>query len=713
MVLLLMASLGASTPSYAQASLTWGLVAPTQKIAPDVSSPPSQIDTLHAARGEYAPFQIFLHSPDSQAADITVSYPQDVVTLQLYAEQNLPLPTPNQTLFYARSFLSEASALPDALAPLPQALSVEGTSIVWAELFVLPDAAPGEYPLTVTVNGESQDITLVVYPVDMPQQGGVSVIVPLSVDWTLPTYANLLDIRTTAYHQMVNQSLLDHYLISGHLVGLPAKTDAGWDFSAFDAELAALPQGAQFLAPLPYDESRSRFLFNRTNGNPYRETDFSDADFVAELEAYFEALYTYLESQGRLDGAWLYPIDERAWVADEPWHDGVTGYTHLAEWTALIRQAGLRVIASGVTPAPYGDESLGWLPGEAVTDNVHVQIGWLDANPNHVTDWVQQQPDQRGASVYLNEYGDMVNMPAAIHRGFFWHIYGRDVHMLMGYAALEWVTDIFELVEDPLTDPELSPEFGYGVGALLYPNTSPSLRVKWLREGVEDSRLLDLYGETFGAEAAQAFALCLTPDKLSHQTPSVMLWDQAHQALLQALSDGVALDDSLCLPAPSNAESRPLFEFSEIPLGDWDVVSATIDYTDTGSLSVVFEDNEEELANIGYWLGRVDLRDWETLEVTVTNPSASFVGLDVGFSDIDGEYILLENGGILMAPEQTSTIRLDLATPPGETFNWQRVVYLTLEVNTRTEHVDSWNQLQEYQLATERTVIFEQFQLGR
>jgi hypothetical protein len=393
-------------------------------------------------------------------------------------------------------------------------------------------------------------------------------------------------------------------------------------------------------------------------------------------------------------------------------HGGPTLFERLAAWTKAARAAGLHVHASGVTPIPPGPD---WpLASEAVTDVTHVHLDIFDSAPDLFAQW-SQTPGHR-ASVYLNEYGDLIDMPASVQRGMIWHVYGRGVRDITGYAALEWVNEGYDLV-DPWTEPDkLYPQSGYGGGALIWPGPLPSIRLKLLREGVEDSRLLDLYDQQFGADAAQTFAACLTPGVLADQNPPADVWDTAHAALLEALVSNQLVTDDLCQQTTTYTREHVILDLENRggKLTEWEFTGAEGEIIEDGDnhlLSITFTDPEPEA---GYWFGEQNWSRWAALQIDVQNTSPYFAMLDVGLSDTTNHYTLLRNGAIWLGPNSTRTITLPLVQPinADERFDWSKVEYLSLQVNTVTEQTDISGETSIYLLGS-RTLVFDNFRLVR
>ncbi len=720
LIVLLGVGIGCEATRAQNVSLTWWLVGSTVKVLP-TTVPPAQPEadlTLHAARQEYAPFQIVLRADQIplKLRTLSVTYPDAYFELRFYIEQYVPLLHTPDPEIVSLARLAGAEAVPDGLRPLQGSFTVwtDQPTVLWADLYVRPEAPPGDHTLTLSIEGMGERRVIVrVYPVDLPSQSAVSVIIPEDADWTIPFFGG---DDPGGFHRALNDLLLGHGMVPGTFVARPTMTAQGWDFSALDAELDALPAGAFFYTPLPFDDSTGEYLLRDEQGVPYREARFDDAFFVRQAESFFRALAEYLQARGRLEGALVYPDDETRWVGDEPWHGGPAGYLRLAQWTAVARAAGLRVTASGVDPVPPGPAELGWLDPDVVTDDTHVHVDVLDAAPDTFAAWMSRP--RKSSSVYLNEYGDLIDLMAAIQRGLIWHVYARGVRMIAGYSALEWVSsEDYDLV-DPWQDVRaLYPVSGYGGGALVWPGPLPSIRLKLLREGIEDARLLDLYARRTSPAEARDLAAQLTPGALAYQNPPVDLWDQAHEALLVALSGGAPADFSGFRPQPAVfTEESLLTDFDQLGVPDeWEFTGVVAEAVESPwaegnqALQVAFDSDENEA---GLWLGRSDWAGWTALQFEVRNLSPYFTTLDIGLTDGGGHHLLLPDKGLLLGPEVNATITLPLLVPidQDEPFDWSQIKYLSLQVATSYRARDGFGQWGTYPLGG-RTLILDSFRL--
>lgn len=718
LILSLLVILSGSLIVSAQSSVDWTLTTSAEKVTSEtnVDSDKEPLH-LHAARQEYAPFQVIIDADEDDRFELPiVDYPADLFEVTIYHQEFIEIVDIQDPEIFTFARYENVDFIADGLRPVDGEFTATGNHPMafWVDVYVRPDTPAGEYTLTVALPSQgAQTVIITVYDVDLEATAAMNIIIPVAPDLTIAHFTDSTNVE--AYHREVNQLLRDNHIQSGTLVGRPVQNDSGWDFSVFTNELNALPQGTEFYAPLPYDVENGVYFITDENGNQYTSTNFDDATFVQALQDFFDDLANYLDSLGRLDDVWVYPTDETRWVADEPDHNGPEGFVHLSNWTQIIRNAGLRVIASRVSPALYATD---WLPSEEVTDNTQVHMDVFDSAPQLFADWIAQ--DGRNASVYLNEYGDLIDLRASIQRGMIWHVYARDVRTIAGYLAMEWVDEVYNLV-DPLTEPDrLSAEDGYGGGALVWPGPFSSVRLATLREGIEDARLLDLYANAQGEEAAKNLAACLTPDRLSLQNPPADLWNDAHTALLQALATGSAVDtDELCLPVPSYDDTVSIFNADRNRPNTWEAESAElsrVDFMGSRGMQVDFLRGYvlDDYSSLFYDIDGEDWSDYDVMLLEVMNPGDSFIDMDVAIGDEDGEWMILTDLPVSIPPGEFITITLPLVVPygTGETFNFSEINYIEMAWASIEERRNGFGDMIEFDIGA-RTFILDNILIGR
>lgn len=659
--------------SHAQA-LEWAILPSDIKIIPNTTAFNLEIPELHAAQGEYLAFQIMIAGESPEVPLITAA--SEAFSITGYEQSFFPIQENAIAGFYASAWI-EGDYIADALLPVQGNRLLFGRNRVaalWVDIFVKPEAAAGDYVIEVTLHGESRSIPLRVYAVLLENTASMSVILPIDDGANRNFFAALNGMESSAYHEAINTILNEHYLISGHFAAKPHWTGSAWDFSEFTRAINRIPIGDKFYAPAPFDEENQRFYFDDARGNPYQHAAFEEPYFVTQLAGYFRDLHDYLLSIGRLDDALLYPSDESFWVADEPENNGFAGVMRLEQWAEVIFAHDLAITGSRVLPVAWGPD---WITPERLISDSHVPPAYLDAAPQLFADWASNPA--RSVSLYLNGYGDLMNISAAMNRGIIWYAYARNIRTIAGYAVLEWYDAQWNMI-DPLAEPDAYLAYGgYGSGAVIYPNLAASIRLKLWREGVEDSRLLDIYARQGGD--AQALAACLTAGDLALQNPPENQWNNAHQVILEAISNQALINlESFCPDKITYENVHTLHIANEAGLADWELDGGSITLLKLEAaqgLQVHFQETPNSLLT---WYGSQDWSSYDTLLLDVYNQSSYFTDLDIALGDSAGNYLLLTGSSQILPPNAHRTITLLLETLPfsEESFDWQTVAYLEL-----------------------------------
>jgi hypothetical protein len=396
------------------------------------------------------------------------------IPVRLYLPHYVPCPSAN------RDF-------PDPLPPLTGPFRVEAhtSQPVWVEIYVPPEVGPRECALRVTLE-----------PANAPEK---RVSVPLTLrPFTLPT-----DIEP-----VTTFGLSDGFIYEQHGVeaGTPEAQALQRRYYGFLLE--------HYVSPyyLPVDlksPEAAKYL------NDPRLTSFIIP--WKEDEAYLRDIATYLGERGWLDKAYLYVIDEPINRAS---YDGIRAAAE------LIHRAhpGLRLTAPFFR-APDWDETLStydvltgsldiWCPNEH----------YFDTNPRIYEQFRARQAAGEAGWWYVccgpgEPYNNFfVQMDGFAHRLIFTQMYRLGVTGLLYWSTTYWNPGAG--TKDPWSDmatvKDINPQI-YGDGSLLYPGSKVgldgpvgSIRLKLIRDGIEDYQYLRLLAAARGQEAAlrASRALC-------------------------------------------------------------------------------------------------------------------------------------------------------------------------------------------------------------
>jgi hypothetical protein len=544
---------------------------------------------LHAARGETEPLQLVITAgtQDLTGVNVTVSdlagptttIGQDQITLYREAYSNVPQSSDPYGYGLPVGALPPGP-IPDALIPfedpynpgqtvgVPFDVPAGRNQPVWIDLTVPSGTPPGTYAGSITVTTDQGNLivplTLVVWNFTLPAQPSLFIGFPMDPFWTLPPQYGVTE-GTPDFYDLVDK----HYeMLAAHRLGpmwlyreptvneVNGQVVLDWSQAdPFYAYWLDTRQLSAFYIPDVYDGLNGRYRIRDDSGTYYTQAAFDDPTFVRKAKEYYAALREHLVARGWWDEALAFPTDETEWVADEPEHNGPTGYQRLQAWAQLLKEVNpdYRITAASVYPVPVGPADRGWPDLKGLIDDWNVVVQDADADPAL---WERRQALGETLSFYHNDWGDFLDYKATLHRGLGWVAYKYRAWTITGWAAAAWIGDANTMeVVNPWTNWPVDPIFGYGGGALFWPGKSiegdasknvdgplPSIRLKLAREAVEDHDYLALLAAQTSLAYARGLAYGLIPR-------DYMDWDPAPQSIYR-LRDriGRLLDRGAAVP---------------------------------------------------------------------------------------------------------------------------------------------------------------------
>ncbi len=493
------------------------LAAATLKVFPDTVCPGDNNAPFRivAVRNEYAPFQVAVSSSKG-STEITV------VVTGLTGEEGFPgvspgsmllvenVPVERPSIINGRSGAKKGPALwPDPLPPLrPFHLGEGETRAAWIDLFIPAGAKPGLYKGVVVVSSAA----------------GVRVELPFTVDVRNITLPLSPGLRTAFGNRSLASCAKKAHGIGADDPGYQTLLE---EYYWFLVEHRLSP----YHIPVDiYSPEAHRFL-----------DDPRVTFFVVPVDQGFEGSGTLwddgemkrlgerLEKTGWIDKGAFYLIDE---PTPEMAKDVVRTGRRIHSINPRFRYL--------MTP-----HSGGILSNERVMNDAHVGI-WvplvtLMSLPAERTVLLEQQrqgkelwwytcvvPKWRGMNYFIDESATAPRLHPWMS-----HLYGIT-------GILYWSTDNWTAVDcDPWNRTETFPT-GNGDGSLLYPGRQgrsgpvASIRLKMLREGLEDYELLKLLGErlrkaadTIGGEAA-----LYRPEKRLFEHAFALVTEEGRSSLL-------------------------------------------------------------------------------------------------------------------------------------------------------------------------------------
>ncbi|HEX8909630.1 MAG TPA: DUF4091 domain-containing protein, partial [Anaeromyxobacteraceae bacterium] len=517
-----LAALALALPPAARATTVWTALA-TEKLRPDAAARTERAGSMAAAKNEFEAFQIAVTGPASgvSATATALTGAGTLPAPRLYREALVDLQ-------YASSADGATGRFPDALVPdvddvvgekrnaFPFDVPAGETRVLFVEVHVPADAAAGDYAGTVTVHAAD---------------GDVAVPVQLTVwDFALPSTASLRSAfgegGAAARHALTGDALTaleTRYaqLALDHRVSLHNVRDGqNPDWSHFDRWYGPLLDGG---APTQLAGAR---LTSMSSGADLSSAA-QHADWAAHFKAkgWFDRLFQYTCDEPPITCQWS-DIPARAAnakQADPGFRTLVT--TDMAD---ASKNGALDAIDLMVPVINYLDDrptsAWGWTAG----GETRPQYDAFLAKPNKEL-WLYQSCMSHGCGGTVD-----IGNPSADQMYFTgWPSYMVDASAVRN-RAMEWLSFRYgatgELyyettqayyARDPWTG-GIWDFSGEGDGTLFWPGTPDriggrtdiplsSLRLKMIREGMEDYEYLKLLSDLGAGDEARAIAKRLFP----------------------------------------------------------------------------------------------------------------------------------------------------------------------------------------------------------
>ena len=552
--------------------MRWWIADPLEKIKPLDAFPNAPVITagLHAARNEFESFQIVLRADDKDAAGIDV----EISELRTKAGNEIP---PNNAMVYLEQFVNitrpsllggQAGPWPDALIPrvdrytherrdaFPFVLRRGRNQPLWVEIFVPEPAPPGDYEGWARISRDGKAI----------------IAIPISVTvwaFTLPSTAtlktsfglngtNLLMQHSASYTsdaelysltRLYAQAALQHRISihGGTMVPPKSKPGRRLDWLDYDAEVGPFLNGTAIPEGEPLHGAKATSVELRTPSRfpPNEQRAWYWSEYVQHFRqlGWYDKLFLYLwDEPSAADYPKVLERGREALLANPGIRSLLTlpFTTKLQEvvriWTplvnCLVRKPGYDDFCAEAPPMEsYVGKSL-WFYQSCASHGCNVQggeyfAGWpsymIDAsgNANRVMPWLAWKYRIEGELYFsMNE------------------AYGRG--------------------KDPWTDNRLFG--GNGDGTLFYPGTPrriggvadipiESIRLKLIREGMEDYEYLALLAKLAGSDAADKYA-----DRIASQPYQ---WEHDPAAFLRVRRDmGETLNRLVASRATSGSDEK-------------------------------------------------------------------------------------------------------------------------------------------------------------
>jgi len=516
-------------------SLKWWIADSLQKITPGESAPPQLLKRadIFAARNEFEPFQLVLHADNEDAGgvDIRCSDLRSVggekissANITIYAEQFLDVTRP--------SLASGTPGLwPDALIPridryanerrnaFPLVVRRSRNQPLWIEVYVPETALPGKYDGVVSIlRGEAVESTvpvhLTVWAFTLPSTATLKSSFGLNgtaiLKQHLGSYTSDEDLyRLTELY--AKAALLHRISIYGGSMVPPKYQYAGGhvrvDWVPYDREVGPFLNGT-VLGAGPLHGARATSVDLRTPAA--FDTDQQRSLYLAEWVKHFR-------EKGWADRLFLYLWDEPS-PADFP--KVVT-----KGLASLAADSGIRNLVTVPFNAKLDPVVQIWVPlmncleRRPGYDDFCAEAPPLSAYYGQAEQgrslWFYQSCASHGCNIAGGDYFSgwpsyMIDAPATANRVMQWVAWKYRIKGELYYSMNEAYGQ-----KDPWTDIRLFG--GNGDGTLFYPGRPSriggrtdipieSIRLKLIREGMEDYEYLALLAKLEGQSAADEYA---------------------------------------------------------------------------------------------------------------------------------------------------------------------------------------------------------------
>ncbi|WP_242344522.1 DUF4091 domain-containing protein [Anaeromyxobacter terrae] len=507
-------------PVFAFAADVW--VAPaTEKIRPDAQPRPSTEARIAAARNEFEAFQVVVTGPAHgvSARATSLDGPGKIDDVKLYREDTIDVQTP--------SALDGATGRwPDALVPdvddvvgeqrnaFPFDVAAGESRAIWVEVRVPPGSQPGSYFGKVTVTsdaGEAQiPVMLTAWDFELPSTASLKTHFGLSYG-LIPGGHGVSPEDDAAIRARYAALGLDHR------ISLSGVADDGHngDFDHFDQYYAALVDGTAQTRLPGARLTTVKYVGNQTSVDEHRRW----ADHF-RAKGWMDRLFDYTCDEPPLTCSWE-ELPTRAKAA----HDADPEFKTLV--TTQIWDADAHGVSSDIDiMVPV----INWMDdkptGEHPGDNRSKYDGFLSQSKAKEL-WLYQSCMSHGC-------GGTVNMGSPSEWDQYttgWPSYMIDASAVRN-RAMEWISflegatgELYWETAFAFTHDAWSNQWdfsGNGDGTLFYPGRPDriggstqipvaSIRLKMIREGMEDYEYLKLLADSGRGDAARQIARDLFP----------------------------------------------------------------------------------------------------------------------------------------------------------------------------------------------------------
>lgn len=513
--------------------------------------------TIFAARNEYEGFQFVISAGEKSLSNVQVTVSelrqasgQTIQQPQVFRERYVNVSTPSPHSPYAPQAwpdillpVTDIAGIPDAYRAFPQNLSADENLPVWVDVFVPQDAKPGVYNGTISVTADgvtpqTLPVTLTVWHFALPERSplrtvfgtnGYRVADVYGFERTGTSVENNRIIRT------YNDFLLDHHL----------SPESFWDAAPeansqglpdFNRRFAGLGTVSENMRHYMQDKHASAYTYVFADTYPFRDPLGKDRQAA---QGFLREYAQWCEQYAGADRCYTDPS-----FVDEP--DTPEAYAHAKRWGTFFDETQTKLqhkIQFQVSEPPLNETpSLGDLSGAVDVWIPKFYDLWRDVDYLHknvvgqhlaageeiwvytslVFDWDAYKKLNAKADALKGSYPPVwqLDYPAINYRLPTWLLAQYGVKGLGYWDTVSWSKglDVWSDAASFINERPAGIRFN-GDGLLIYPGKDDkvgfnapiaSLRLKWIRDSIEDYMYLDLLKqageENFATQQRQQFA---------------------------------------------------------------------------------------------------------------------------------------------------------------------------------------------------------------
>ncbi|HEY3451192.1 MAG TPA: glycoside hydrolase domain-containing protein [Myxococcales bacterium] len=561
-------ALGASPSVYVQHA--------TAKIRPADSPGSATTAVIKAARNEFEAFQVAVHGGSAGLTGVQASAPV------LVGPGGAAIPAANVRLYrealittrYASTQDVSTGAWPDALVPdvdetanekrnaFPFDVPANETRAVWVEVLVPPDAPAGGYSGSLTVSGgggfsATVPVALTVWPFTLPSTASLASTFGQGWDglcqgyWGGYSASQCGDSGVERTHQQLAAFMLDHRLSVDLVYTGPARSGSAYDWSSWDAKYGPYFDGTAPTRLAGAKQTLIRYVWDS------QQASYSAWASHFKAQGWFDRTFDYTCDEPPATCAWA-DINTRAnliYGADPEFRTLVTTTVQQAQQQGVL--GSIDILAPVINEMHDKSGTFGGdqrSKYDAFLTTPGKKLLWYQSC---MSEGCSSGSGSKGYDSYSTGWATlMIDAPALRNRAQEWlsFLYGIE-------GELYWETTFaFNDGNDPWTNQWYFG--GNGDGTLFYPGktskiggTTPvpvaSIRLKMLREGMEDYEYLKLVSDLGDAAFArsQAQKVATTPYSIASDPAALY---SAREALAQRIVELTVA------PAGADAGSAPV-----------------------------------------------------------------------------------------------------------------------------------------------------------